>query len=70
MGLKTNTKKTEAMVFLPGRVCICLTADAYETRMSNLYQEEPCRRKATCQECGAEMAVGSLRSHLETQYDV
>ena len=38
MGLKANTTKTEAMVFLPGRIRTCLTNDAYEARMGDLYR--------------------------------
>jgi hypothetical protein len=35
-----------------------------------LYREERRGRKVSCQECGQRLAVGSLRSHLETQHDV
>jgi hypothetical protein len=48
VGLKTSTKKTKAMVFLPGRIRTCLSADAHEARMSDLYQDERCGRKVTC----------------------
>jgi hypothetical protein len=37
VGLKTNTKKTEGMVFLPGRIRTSLSEDAYETQMDDLY---------------------------------
>ena len=40
MGLKTNTKETEAMVFLPDRIRTCLSADIYEAWMGGLYQED------------------------------
>ena len=70
VGLKTNTKKTELLVLLPGRIRTCLNADAYKARMSNLYREERRGRRVSCPECGKGMAVGSLRSHLETQHDV
>ena len=70
MGLNTNTKKTEAMVFLPERVCTCLTAAIYKARMSNVYWEERRGRKVTCQECGVEITVGSLWSHLEALHSV
>ena len=66
VGLKTNTTKTEATVFLPGRIRTCLTSEAYEARMGDLYREERRGRKVSCQECRQHMAVGSLRSHLET----
>jgi hypothetical protein len=37
VGLKTNTKKTKAMIFLPGYIHTCLSVDAFEARMNNLY---------------------------------
>ena len=58
------------MVFLPGRIRTCLTAESYEARMGDLFREERRWRKVSCQECGQKMAVGSLRSHLETQHNV
>ena len=70
VGLKTNTTKMEAMVFLPVRICTCLTMDTYEAPMGDLYREERHRRKVSCQECGHRMAVRSLWSHLETQHDI
>ena len=70
VGLQTNTTKTKAMVFLPGRIRTCLTDGAYKAQMGDLYREERRGQKVSCQECGQQMAVGSLRSHLETQHDV
>ena len=35
-----------------------------------MYREERRGRMITCQECGAEMTAGSLRSHLEMKHDV
>ena len=37
MGLKTNTKKTEAIVFLPRHIHTCLSSDAYEAWTDDLY---------------------------------
>jgi hypothetical protein len=72
MGLQTNTKKTEVLVFLPGRIQTFLTADAHEARMDDLYQEEQRGRKVSCQEYRADMTWGggSLWSPLETQPDI
>jgi hypothetical protein len=58
------------MVFLPGRIRTYLSSDAWEARVDDLYQEERRGREVSCQEYRAEMAVGSLRSHLETQHNV
>ena len=68
--LKINISKTEAMVFLPGRIRAYLTVDAYKARMGDLYRKERRVRKVSWQECGQGMVVGSLRSHLETQHGV
>ena len=40
VGLHTNTKKTQAMVFLPELIRICLSANAYKVCMYNLYREK------------------------------
>ena len=47
VSLKTNTTKTEVMVFLPGRIRTCLTDNAYEARMGDLYRKERRRRKVS-----------------------
>ena len=70
VGLKTNTTKTEALVFLPGRIRTCLTADVYKARMGDLYRKERRGRTVRCQECEQQMTVGSLRSHLRTQHNI
>ena len=38
VGLRTNTTKTEAMVFLPGRIRTQLTAELYEARMGEEFR--------------------------------
>ena len=68
-GLRTNTTKTEAMVFLPGRIRTPLTAEAYEARMDDTFRAEKTGRRVECHICQRSLAVGSLRSHLSTQYD-
>ena len=70
VGLNTNTLQMEAMVFLPGRIRTCLTADAYKARMGELYREERRGRKVSCQECRQRMTTGSLWSHIKTQHSV
>ena len=70
VSLRTNTTKTEAMVFLPGRIRTPLTAEAYEARMNDTFRAEKTGRRVECHICHSSMAVGSLRSHLSTQHDV
>ena len=60
VGLKTNTSKTGVMVFLPGRILTCLTVDAYEVCMGDLYHEDCRGHTVSCQEYGQQMAMGSL----------
>ena len=69
VGLRTNTTKTEAMVFLPGKIRTPLTAESYEARMDDVYRAEKTGRRVECHICQSSLAVGSLRSHLSTQHD-
>ena len=69
VGLRTNTTKTEAMVFLPGKIRTPLTAEAYEARMDDIFRAEKTGRRVECHICQSSLAVGSLRSHLSTQHD-
>ena len=70
VGLRTNTTKTEAMVFLPGRIRTPLTAESYEARMNEEFRAMKTGRRVSCTICNASLAVGSLRFHLITQHDV
>ena len=70
VGLKPNTLETEVVVFYPSRIHTRLTADDYEALMGNIYCKERHGRTVRCLECGHQMAVWSLWSHLETQHDV
>ena len=69
VGLRTNTTKTEAMTFLPGKIRNCLSEQAYAQRMEELgSSRRPTSRRTTCYKCGRELAVGSLLKHLSTQH--
>ena len=70
VGLRTNTNKTEAMVFLTGRIRTPLTAELYGARMDEEFRAEKTGRRINCHICQSSLAVGSLRSHLVTQHDV
>ena len=70
VGLWTNTPKTEAMVFLPGKIRTPLTAESYEARMDQEYRAMKTGRRVSCTIYNASRKVGSLRSHLVTQHDV
>ena len=70
VGLRTNTKKTEDMIMLPGKIRTCLSADAYRARMDAEFREGWKGGEADCDICGTTLKEVSLRKHLETQHDV
>ena len=53
VGLRTNTSKTEAVVFLPGKLQTPLTAESYEARMDQEYRALKSGRRIPCTICGA-----------------
>ena len=69
VGLETNTLKTEAMVFLPGRIKTCLTEEAYRSRMDPSARETNRGWRVTCQLSKLEVAATYLVTHLEVQHD-
>ena len=71
VGSRTNTTKTEAMTFLPGKIRTCLSEQSYTQRMEGLGSNRRAEtRRTSCYKCGKELAVGSLPRHLSTQHDV
>ena len=70
VGLETNTKKTEVMVFLPGRVRTSLSEAAYKARMDKDFRGEHKGRKVECGECGMLLVVGYLAGHQASQHDI
>jgi exonuclease III len=71
VGLVTNTRKTKAMVCIPGRIRTRLTDDVYNnSRVGLMSREEWNRRRVECDICQQEVSAESLTSHLETQHDI
>ena len=68
VSLKSNTTKTEVMVFVPGKIRTALSERAYRMRMDEDFHGEGTGRKVECSECGRELAVGSLAGHLAKQH--
>ena len=58
--LRTNTKKTECMTFLPGKIRTCLTEEGYRARTDAEFREERKGHTVKCNLCDMEMAAGSL----------
>ena len=71
VGLQTNVDKTVSMACHPCRAGSGnRTAEGYRQRITgdgNSFWEQQQERVA-CRECGAELAAGSLPSHLMTQH--
>ena len=70
VGLETNDTKTEAMVFLPGRIRTCLSEDAYLSRLDTLHRESRKAGKVECHICRKKFGKQCLASHLATQHGV
>ena len=70
VGLRTNTKKTEVMIMLPGKIRTCLSADAYRAWMDAKFREGWKGGEVDCDICGTTLKEVLLRKHLETQHDV
>ena len=70
VGLRTNTTKTEAMVFLPGKIMTPLAAESYEAQMDDTFQAERTGRRVNYHICHNSLAVGFLPSHLSTQHNI
>ena len=71
VGLVTNTRKTKAMVCIPGRIRTRLTDDVYNnSRVGLMSREEWNRRRVECDICQQEVSAESLTSHLETQHNI
>ena len=70
VGLQTNIRKTEVIIFMPGNIWIFLTDMAYRPRMAKDFRGEGKRRKVDCSECCKKLVVGSLAGHLAKKHDV
>ena len=71
VGLQTNVDKTVSMACQPCRAgSDNRTAEGYRRRITGEGKSfrERQRERVTCGECGAEIAVGSLSSHLMTRH--
>jgi len=70
IGLKTNVRKTVAMICMPHCIAGRQSDEAYRHRMTGAghSHRERKRLKVTCPECNAELAGSSLRAHMESQH--
>ena len=70
VGLQTNTLKTEAMIFLPGRVRTCLSEEAYCSKMDPSLRGSNKGQQVKCKLCQKEVAASYLATHLEVPHNV
>jgi hypothetical protein len=69
IGLKTNPDMTKVMTCVPGNIRVAHTEEAYHTLQYGPVNPTAKRHRVECDICGVSLAVGSLRSHLETKHD-
>ncbi len=67
--LRTNPDKTKVMMCVPGNIQVAHTEEAYHTQQYGPVNPTAKRHRVECVICGVSLAVGSLRSHLETKHD-
>ncbi len=71
VGLKTNIAKTQAMICMPGKICIQLPVESYcRMRTGRVTPAEWDTRNITCRECGKQMQQSSLGRHLADVHDI
>lgn len=71
VGLVINTKKTEGQICTPGRIRVSLLTELYGNRIKGLSRLGSCGRpRVACDVCKMDLAVGSIRAHLEMQHSI
>jgi hypothetical protein len=71
VGLETNIAKTQAMICMPGKICIQLPAESYcRMRTGRVTAAEWDARNVTCRECGKLMRQSSLGRYLAGVHDI
>ncbi len=69
IGLRTNPDKTKVMTCIPGNIRVAYTEEVYHMQQYGPVNPTEKRHRVECDICGMSLAVGSLRSHLETKHD-
>jgi hypothetical protein len=69
IGLRTNHDKTKVMMCVPGSIQVAHTEVAYHAQQLGPVNPTAKHHRVECDLCGASLAAGSLRSHLETQHN-
>jgi hypothetical protein len=70
VGLASNTKKTQAMVCMPGKIRLQLSRDSYQRLREDVAAGEEGKRAVVCHVCEVGLQARSLRSHLKSNHDI
>ncbi len=71
VGLKKNTKKTQVMTCIPGKIRESLSKEVYyDSRLGLLSSTDQKHLRVKCNICGERLQASSLQSHLEMQHDI
>jgi hypothetical protein len=70
VGLETNTKKTQAMVCMPGRIRVQLPTDSYRRMREGVVAGEETTWAVTCHVCNKPLQARSLCAHLASAHDI
>jgi hypothetical protein len=71
VGLKTNIAKTQAKIYMPGKIHVLLSAESYwRMQTGRVTAVEWDAHNITCRECGKQMRQSSLGHHLADVHDI
>jgi hypothetical protein len=70
VGLTTYTKKTQAMVCMPGMIRVQLPMDSYKCLREGVAAGEESKRAVVCHVCEKTPQARSLQSHLKSTHDI
>ena len=71
VGLETNTKKTQAMTCMPGKIRLQLLSNSYQRmRLGRTPAADWDARRVTCRKCRKDMRASSLSRHLTDQHEI
>ncbi len=69
--LLTNTKKTQILVCVPGKVRVRLLTSSYHCMKDSFHTAKDwANRRVECSQCRLDLTASSLPSHLKTQHGV
>jgi len=66
----TNTKKTQAMVYMPGKIRVQLPTDLYQLMREGVAAGEESKRGVICHMCEKNLQAWSLQLHLKNTHDI